>query len=454
MNKKLLLSLFCSSLVGSTTILKADEIKLTSTATSEITLGLGVLAPPSTLSVDWGDGVFVDYVVDKDGSSSYDLYEAKGTPAGTKEITIKGAGIAALDCDFSLDFPETVTALDVTGAANLTRLLCTNQSIATLDLSHCTSLARVELNNSKNKNLTEISLPNSTSLTYLNCSGNGLSEINVSNNPSLDYLNISLNRITSVDLSKNVKLRDLFANDNQIKEADIASCGMLRTVSLQNNQLETLTGAEVVVTKNSWLRVQNNKLNLATLPALPAGVPETRYVYQPQLPYELPGNISVGQELDLSSQTNAKGILTAPVATTYTWTTESGVALVPGTDYTESDGRFVFLATQAEPVFCTMTTTAFPKFTATGASAFVTTPVSISSSSAMDAANQNGHKVYAVNNVLNIEGLEGSERISVNNLQGVSAYSAIATSRIVSVQLAAGVYVVAVDGRVSKIIVE
>jgi hypothetical protein len=453
MKKQLSIFFLCLGLTVPATVLKADEIRLTSTATSEISLGIGVLTPPSVVSVDWGNGIPADYTADKDASSLYDLCEVKGTPAGTGEIKITGTGITAFDCDFSAGFMQTVTALDVTGAGSLTKLVCVNQSIASLDLSKNAALTRVEVYNSKNKNLTALDVSSNALLTYLNCNGNGLTGIDVSNSPLLDYLNISGNSITSIDVSRNTVLRDLYAQNNQIETVDVSLCTPLRTLNLQNNRLTSLTGADnAAATGTVNCSGAGNRLNLATLPQ--PGTLRPQYNYAPQSPYQLPESISVGQELDLSSQTGVKGILSSPVATAYSWKTESGAALAVNIDYSESGGKFVFLKAQAEKVACTMTTTAFPKFPATGASAFVTTPVTVSSATGIANNNREPVRIYSTGNILFIDGLSGTERIVITGLQGKSLYSSTAGDVKVSFPLLPGMYVVSIDGENWKVVVK
>ncbi|NDW09674.1 T9SS type A sorting domain-containing protein [Dysgonomonas sp. 520] len=455
MKKRLLTFLLCLGFISLTTITKAqDVIKLTSTATSEMTFGLGVSTIPTVVSIDWGNGTFVDYTVDKDGSSASETFEATGTPSGTGEITIKGVGITAFDCDFNLETPEVVTALDVTGAVNLTRLTCVSQSISTLDLSYNTALTRLVINNTKNKNLTTLKLKDNAALTYLNCSGNNLTAINVEDSPLLDYLNVSDNNISSIDYSKNTVVRDLYLQNNKIATLDDSvwpSLTKLRTLNVSGNLLTSLVGTDAFAAKTSFtFNCSKNYLNIATLPQ--PGSLSARFNYAPQAAYEIPESIQENAELDLSSQNNVKGVLATPVATTYTWTTESGTALVVNDDYTEADGKFTFLKPQTEKVVCSMTTTAFPKFT--GDNVFKTTPMAVLASTGIGEGVKDAINIYARENILYINGLNGYERINVINLQGVSVYSTIAAGAEISTELPSGIYIVSVDGNASKVIIK
>lgn len=85
-------------------------------------------------------------------------------------------------------------------------------------------------------------------------------------------------------------------------------------------------------------------------------------------------SIWAGDNIDLSAQDNLTGLAAEPQKTAYTWKTAT-TTLTAGTDYTEQDGVFTFLKDIEEPVFCEMTTAAFPKLT--GANAFKTTEVNI-----------------------------------------------------------------------------
>ena len=67
--------------------------------------------------------------------------------------------------------------------------------------------------------------------------------------------------------------------------------------------------------------------------------------------------ISTGTVLDLGSEYLVNGNYTV-----YTWKTQSGTTLQTGTDYNISNGKTVFLNTQADSVYCEMTNTTFPGF--------------------------------------------------------------------------------------------
>ena len=82
---------------------------------------------------------------------------------------------------------------------------------------------------------------------------------------------------------------------------------------------------------------------------------DSGYTYAPQEALTIAESISTNQELDLSAQDNIKGVTETAQKTTYTWKTADGATtLVAGTDYTENNGKFTFLTSQNQPVYCEM----------------------------------------------------------------------------------------------------
>ena len=119
--------------------------------------------------------------------------------------------------------------------------------------------------------------------------------------------------------------------------------------------------------------IDDNKFTLATIPAQPAGMntknKTKNFKYAPQADYEVAETLT---DIDLSSQLNvAKGELNAnnnyegwlSGTTAFSFVTESGTALVEGTDYWKTDeGKYTFTKEQAEKVHGVMTNSALPKF--------------------------------------------------------------------------------------------
>ena len=156
------------------------------------------------------------------------------------------------------------------------------------------------------------------------------------------------NRLTSLDLTSNTGLWELDCSNNLLTSLDVNTSLFL--LYCWNNRLTNLD-----VSKNTQLALlicHNNQFTFATLPT---SIPT---VYAPQSPIYIEKTLSTGEEVDLSSQLTVNGNTTV-----YTWKTKSGATLVQGTDYSLTDGKTVFLKSQADSVYCEMTNATFPLFT-------------------------------------------------------------------------------------------
>lgn len=457
MKRQLLLAV--SGLLFASQFIFADEIRLTSTKTESITLGI-VTAAATTVTVDWGNGTPVPVEItqtDVNGSTT----PLTGVPAG--EIIVKGDGITVFDCSLSA-----VTALNVTKATGLIKLSFNNNQISTIDLSNNTAL--YSLHAELNPSLTSLNLSANTALELLYCSDNNMTSLDVTKNVKLTTLNFNNNKLTTIDLTKNTALKSLYAvsnlfesvdvskniaatyisfNTNKLTSIDVTGLTALKSLFLLNNNIVEIKGANEVA-KSGTLNCTGNKLNLATLPQ-PEALKST-YNYAPQQAYQLPASIAVGETLDLSSQTNVKGVLAAAAATTYKWTTKSGTVLTKGTDYDETNGVFKFLKSQTENVICSMTTTAFPKFTTTAP--YSTTEMTVVVSTAVKNTDmQDNIKIYTANRQISIEGVAENQDVRVINLQGGVVYQSKGQPSIL-VDVNAGMYIVYVGSRVQKVVVK
>jgi hypothetical protein len=457
MKRQLLLAV--SGLLFASQFIFADEIRLTSTKTESISLSV-VTSAATTVSVDWGNGTPVTTDItqtDINGTPT----ALTGVPVG--EIIVKGEGITVFDCSLS-----GVTALDVTKATNLIKLSFNNNQLTTINLSNNTAL--YSLHAELNPGLTSLNLSANTALELLYCSDNNMTSLDVSKNIKLTTLNFNNNKLTTIDLTKNTALKSLYAisnlfesvdvskntaatyisfNTNKLTSIDVTGLTALKSLFLLNNNIVEIKGANEVA-KSGTLNCTGNKLNLATLPQ-PEALKST-YNYAPQQAYSLPASITVGETLDLSSQTNVKGVLAVAAATTYKWTTKSGTVLVKGTDYDETNGVFKFLKAQSENVICSMTTTAFPKFTTT--TPFSTTEMAVVVSTGVkNTDNQNGVKIYAADRRISVEGITENQDVRIFNLQGAVVYQSKGQSAIL-VDVNAGMYIVYAGSQVQKVVVK
>lgn len=380
----------------------------------EVTLGLGVYDPFDIYGVDFGDGIIVaDSVcgengglkgedgLTKPGTTHTSATTFKGTIAGDGVVKVYGkSDIWYLTISGNL-MP---TAFDQPKLANVVQVNISGAEVDEVVLPALPSLKQLSLNNSPVKKVDVSQVPTLTSLTINNMLAAGqLESIDVSNNTELTYLSLQGNAtangaLASLDISKNTKLEGLYVQYNKIKEIKLAAAyDKLGTFNASYNELEAVNPAampavkwfdvrnnkikgdlvipsekltNVYVNNNELTSVKvpnvtkqfyfdNNKMTLATLPALPEGMNTTskkkQFHYQPQADMEV---ALEGSVLDLSAQASAKGIEAEAQATVFT-ITAGNAALVEGKDYTVKDGKITFLTDQKEAIV-KMTNAGYP----------------------------------------------------------------------------------------------
>ncbi len=108
---------------------------------------------------------------------------------------------------------------DLTGIEafiNITELICTTNTLSTIDISQNTKLRR------------------------LWCHDNQLTSVDVTNNTLLTSFACNANRLSSIDISQNLLLQQLWCNDNMITDLDVSQHTALNFLNCRNNRLETL----------------------------------------------------------------------------------------------------------------------------------------------------------------------------------------------------------------------
>ncbi|MFL0354521.1 immunoglobulin domain-containing protein [Xanthomarina sp. GH4-25] len=152
---------------------------------------------------------------------------------------------------------STITDLTgIEGFTNLTRLVATDNSLTSINVTQNTALEWLYLGNNL---FSTIDISNNLALTRLNIIGNNFSNIDVTNHTALTQLYIGGNNFSNIDVSNNLNLDRLSANDNQLTSIDVAVNTLLTRLELQNNQI-----AAIDVTNNAALIVLYLENNLLT----------------------------------------------------------------------------------------------------------------------------------------------------------------------------------------------
>lgn len=435
-----------------TTIETEPELYLTLTADvdgNERNLTFASTTEANRIMVDWGNGqrMTTDTIAlaDEYGTTT----TVTGTPAGEGHIKIYAREISVFGCDSRVDGAQ-VTAVNTSAATDLKELNVYTNALKTLDLSQNTKLEKL---NCYNNDLETLDLTANTKLTRLDAKDTPLTQINLTQNTELDYLSLNNCPIEAIDLSNNTKLSSLYLLNCKLTDIDLSKNTALTYVNLNNNQLTSLdvTASEALGTlfcmgnKLTELKADNvtksvncskNNFTLATLPALPCKT----FTYAPQNALQIAAEVKADETVDLSAQNHITGLAESPQTTTYTWMTEDGTALVAGTDYTEEDGVFTFLTKQDSPVYCEMTTEAFPKFS--GSNTFKTTTTLVEGGSNIEGTRHNAPAITATRGNVLVTGLTNGCEVKVYNLSGQAIAVRAATGNAVNFSLEPGLYIV------------
>ena len=267
-----------------------------------------------------------------------------------------------------------IKKLDISKVPTLTSLSIINTStsefepaLASIDLSKNPNLETLIIGGEYYKKgiLASLDISNNPALTNVAVGNNDIAAIKMADSyAKLTSFNAAKNKLTTFDVAKIPAIKTLYLASNQLTTiGDVSNCNALTWFDVQDNKL---TGdmelkaeklANVYVNKNELTSIKvpnvtkqfyfdNNKMTLATMPALPEGMNTTskkkQFHYQPQADMEVAPEGSV---LDLSAQASAKGIEAEAQATVFTLTA-GNAALVEDKDYTISGGKITFITDQ------------------------------------------------------------------------------------------------------------
>ncbi|MBO5180991.1 MAG: T9SS type A sorting domain-containing protein [Paraprevotella sp.] len=408
--------------------------------------------------VDWGDGNLVKSetiaLADEYGTTT----TLTGTPCGNGEIKIYAREISVFGCDSRVDgaqitaintsaatdlkelnvYTNKLTTLDLSQNLNLEKLNCYNNSFEELDLTANTKLLRLD---AKNTPLKSINLSACTELTYLSLNDCPIEAIDLSGNTKLASLYLLNCKLNQIDLTQNTALTYVNVNNNLLTALDVTAAENLGTLFCMGNQLTELKADNVTKSVNC----SKNNFTLATLPVLTCKT----YTYAPQNAMQIAESVKPNETVDLSAQNNITGLAEEPQTTTYVWKTEDGTELVAQTDYTEENGIFTFLKKQDSPVYCEMTTAAFPKFS--GSNVFKTTTTVVEGGTGIENTAINAPVISATRGNIRITGLASPCEVKVYSLSGQLIATQNATGSSFNLNVEPGMYVVTIGNHNVKV---
>lgn len=303
------------------------------------------------------------------------------------------------DTQFTVQLNNPDAKVTIYGEDGLWKLVANNQSLKDAHLERATALRYVDLNDNvlgtANADAKYAFAPSVAPTATEEGKGNvKLQSLFLNNNrlkkvefiaeqyPSLEEFSASENliatmnlssfqKLSRVDLSKNLLTQFLLPENMPAENRDIYVGG--------NYAAFNVTPASPGIYRartaaDNWLDLSVNKLNIATLPKQAANLPTENFIYTLQERYKLPlskrsnDEFELLEEIDISDQLKAFGVLAAQATTSYDWyieenaTTDQYRKLTKGVDYTESNGKFKFMRGLGKTarIFAAMTTQAFP----------------------------------------------------------------------------------------------
>ena len=153
--------------------------------------------------------------------------------AGAGTMTIYG-NVWQFNCH---DNAANITGLDASHNAELQTLICNNNAIASLNVSGNTDLIGLYcLGNA----LTTLDVSKNMKLANLYCYENSLTTLDIGNNTELAFLDCRSNKLTSLDVSKNKKLKNLDCRSNKLTTIDLSNNTELESFHCSENALSTL----------------------------------------------------------------------------------------------------------------------------------------------------------------------------------------------------------------------
>lgn len=210
----------------------------------KMSFALAAAQDKTPVSIDWGDGNFVNYTVGKDFSEVES--ELKG-----KNIVIKG-NITKLNC-----ISNKLNELDVTACPGLQVLQAEYNYLFNLDLSKSTELLNVEIFGNSLKSIdltactklirfvgsenffTSLDLSKCEKLEYFDCARiKGITELDLSNAHHLKNLIVNGCSLETLTIPQDAPMTELLCAENQLSNIDVSTFDKLENIDVSNNQLQ------------------------------------------------------------------------------------------------------------------------------------------------------------------------------------------------------------------------
>ena len=153
-------------------------------------------------------------------------------------------GLTTLNCSYNQ-----LTNLNISGCYSLQTLYCYYNQLTTIDLTGFTSLQNLFCFNNQ---LTNLNVNGCVALQALNCYYNQLTSLNVSSCNSIMTLNCFNNELTTINVGGLSNLYDFDCSSNLLTNLDITGCTILESLYCYNNQLTSLNTSNFINLNNLY----------------------------------------------------------------------------------------------------------------------------------------------------------------------------------------------------------
>ena len=235
--------------------------------------------PTGVISVNWGDGTFVEYQPTTDafrfieGEVKGQTIEIKGSENTWDLLGCAGQNITSIDVTNAPELrslyvqDNEIKSMALSKAKNLTDLNAANNVMSgtgvkpathalmeNIDLSgnsiknngsgttFAYSTDKIQRINISNNKFVTVTVSNAAQLDALYCSGNAVKTLNFTTAPNLTTVCCEDNVITKVTGIDSLKtLRTFVANNNKLSTLDFSACSELTTLNVASNALTSVT---------------------------------------------------------------------------------------------------------------------------------------------------------------------------------------------------------------------
>ncbi|MFD1615070.1 T9SS type A sorting domain-containing protein [Gelatiniphilus marinus] len=205
-----------------------------------------------------------NYFLTNNPANTNGLLNTSGTVSLTK-LFCSNNNLADLNIALNSNLEELdcsnndLTVLDISNTNNLIEVNCNSNQITNLITATVNNNSLIKMSCSSN-NLNSLLVTNYLALTTLNCRSNTLTQLDITSNGALEVLDFSNNELSNINLSANTNLIALSGSQNQLTGINNLSSAALETLILDNNQINQLSTVLSNLPALKYVSVGSNKL--------------------------------------------------------------------------------------------------------------------------------------------------------------------------------------------------